>query len=130
VVEASTHQRGKEWEDRAAAYLRRRAYRVVERNYRTPLGEIDLIVARGAVLAFVEVKGRRSAKKGKPLEAISPPKVRRVCAAAALSLASNPTGFSTYRFDVVPVGPERGGWGGLKVRHLEDAFRPEGSFNV
>lgn len=130
MVEASTHQRGKDWEDLAAGFLRRRAYRVLERNYRTPVGEIDLIVSRGGVLAFVEVKGRRNARRGKPLEAIPPPKVRRICSAAALYVAQHPKSASVYRFDVVTVGPDKGWWGSLRVRHLEDAFRPEGFFNV
>jgi putative endonuclease len=127
---SSTHQRGKEWETRAAAYLRRRAWSILERNFRTPVGEIDLIASRGSTLAFIEVKGRRNARKGKPLEAIPPAKVRRICAAAALYMARHPKAASIYRFDVVTVGPDKTWWGTLKVRHLEDAFRPEGFFNV
>ncbi len=126
----STHERGKNWEASAAAYLRLRGWRIVERNYRTPLGEIDLIARRGGVLAFVEVKGRRSKGKGDPLEAVSPRKVRRVSAAAALYLASGPFPVKEARFDVVTVGPDRNWRGTLKVRHLKNAFQVEGHFNV
>jgi putative endonuclease len=130
IHQASTHQRGQEWEKRAAAYLRRRAWTILERNYRTPVGEIDLIARRADVLSFIEVKGRRNVRKGNPLEAVSPHKVKRVCAAAAMYLAQAREKFRIIRFDVVTVGPEKTWWGTLKVKHIEDAFRPEGFFNV
>jgi len=130
INKPSTHQRGQEWEERAAGFLTRRAWKVLERNYRTPVGEIDLIVRRSDTLAFVEVKGRRSSRKGDPLEAVSPRKVKRICAAAALYLAQTREKAKIYRFDVVTVGPDKNWWGSLKVEHLQDAFRPEGFFNV
>jgi putative endonuclease len=127
---SSTHQRGQEWEDWAAGFLARRAWKVLERNYRTPVGEIDLIARRGDTLAFVEVKGRRSARKGHPLEAVSPRKVKRICAAAALYLAQHAEKARVYRFDVVTVGPDKTWWGTLKVRHLENAFSADAFYNV
>lgn len=130
VTETSTHERGRDWEGRAAAYLQRRAWKILERNFRTPVGEIDLIARRGDVLAFIEVKGRRSVRSGRPIEAVSPPKVRRICQAAALYLAQHPLRSAVCRFDVVTVGPDKTWWGTLKVRQVEDAFRPEGFFNV
>ncbi len=126
----STHQRGRAWEDQAAGYLQRRGWKVLERNFRTPVGEIDLIVRRLDVLAFVEVKGRKTRKQGSPLEAVSPRKVRRVSAAAALYMARGLEKAKAYRFDVVTVGPDKGWWGRLQVRHLPNAFEADGPFTV
>ena len=58
-------------EDLALRYLTRRGYRLVERNYRTRRGKIDLILRKGATLVFVEVKLRRGTLFGDPLEAIT-----------------------------------------------------------
>ena len=55
----SSYQKGQKGENRAAAYLRLRGYRVLERNYRVPQGEIDLIARKGDALVFVEVKARK-----------------------------------------------------------------------
>jgi len=126
----STHESGKAFEDLAEAYLKRRGWRVLERNFRTHAGEVDLIVRRAGTLAFVEVKGRLSRAKGDPLEAIPPPKVRRISAAAALYLAGTARAPGTVRFDVVTVGPDRNWLGRLKVRHLENAFSSGGAFTV
>ena len=63
----NTHQAGQKGEAWAAAYLRRRGYRVLARNYRVPSGEIDLILQRGNLLVFAEVKSRRGGGKGSPL---------------------------------------------------------------
>lgn len=71
---------GKRGEDIAAAYLQKCGYRIVERNFRTRNGEIDIIALdtteKPPVLTFVEVKTRSSDAFGTPLEAISPWKLR------------------------------------------------------
>lgn len=56
----------------ASRYLTRRGYAIVERNYRTRRGELDLIVRRGDTLVIVEVKLRRGTAYGDPLEAVTP----------------------------------------------------------
>jgi putative endonuclease len=126
----STHEQGKKAEVRAALYLRMKGYRVLETNFRVPQGEIDLIVTRGGVLAFVEVKSRKGNAQGTPLEAVSPHKVRRLSAAAAVYLASHPEGPQDCRFDILTLGPEKNLLGLPKVRHFENAFPVEGSFNI
>jgi putative endonuclease len=125
----STHQKGKKAEDRAAIFLRLKGYRVLERNYRVPVGEIDLIVQRGGTLVFVEVKARRGKAQGSPLEAVPPQKVRRISAAAALYLAGRKTR-PPCRFDVLTVGPDKNWLGLPKIRHLENAFSVEEDYNV
>jgi putative endonuclease len=126
----SSHQIGKWGEERAAVFLRLKGYRILERNYRVPQGEIDLIALKNGVVVFVEVKSRKGRAQGTPLEAVSPHKVRRLSAAAALYLAQRPGPSTSCRFDVVTLGPEKN-WMGLgKLRHFENAFAAEGFFNI
>lgn len=89
-------------ERRAAAFLRRRGYRLLAVNYRTRWGEIDLIARQGRCLVFVEVKGRRTLRFGTPEEAITPRKRRRLINTACHYLQQHPwTG--PIRFDVVAL---------------------------
>ncbi len=126
----STHEKGKWGEERAAVFLRLKGYRILETNYRVPVGEIDLIAWKKGTLVFVEVKARKGKTQGTPLEAVSPHKVRRISAAAALYLAQRRELPAACRFDVVTLGPEKN-WVGLgKLRHFENAFSIEGFFNV
>ncbi len=128
---SNTYQRGVAGEARAANYLRLRGYRILERNWRVPVGEIDLIVRRGRALVFVEVKLRRSRGKGSPLEAVHAGKIRRISAAAACYLTRGlPAGVKECRFDVLGVGPEQNLLGQLKVEHIRDAFEASGNFNI
>lgn len=96
------------------------------RNVRVGRGELDLIARRGTVLAFVEVKARRSATCGAPEDAVDARKRRRVARLAELWLAARPwalRGVSDVRFDVVAVDaavrPP-------SVRHLPGAFTVDG----
>lgn len=70
--------RGRAGEERAARYLESCGYRVLDRNWRNDVGEIDLVVARGRDLVVVEVKTRRSERFGHPFEAIDARKRRRL----------------------------------------------------
>jgi len=126
----STYQKGKKGEDQASAYLMLKGYRILERNFRVGQGEIDLIARRGDKLVFIEVKTRRGKSQGTPLEAVTPHKVKRLSAAAAVYLAGNPQERGDCRFDVVTLGPDKNLLGLLKVRHFENAFSTEESFNV
>ena len=95
---------GRLGEDAAARYLAERGYRIVARNVRADRVELDLIVRRGAVLVFVEVKARRSAGHGQAAEAVDLRKQRRLRHGARAWLASRPTeaqGALRHRFDVV-----------------------------
>jgi putative endonuclease len=101
-------------EDRAAIYLAERGLKIVARNFRTRLGEIDLVAQEGDVLAFVEVRMRASGTFGGALESITPHKQRRLRAAASQflqKLGREPR----CRFDVVLL--EAG-----EVRWLRAAF--------
>lgn len=97
---------GADAEAAAERHLARHGLEIVARNYRTRLGELDLVAREGEVLVFVEVRCRADARHGTPLESITPAKRRRIVAAARRflqQLGREPR----CRFDVVAVD-ERG----------------------
>ena len=105
-------------------YLRQAGYTVVARNWRarSGAGELDLVGWEGPILAFVEVKSRTSEAWGRPEEAVSPNKQKRVIKAAReylRQLRRKPMG---CRFDVVSVSVNTKQ--GLQVRLIKDAFKP------
>jgi putative endonuclease len=69
---------GRAGEERAARYLTAHGYTVIDRNWRCPQGEIDIVATRGDLLSIVEVKTRRSSAFGHPFEAIDDRKRRRL----------------------------------------------------
>ncbi len=90
---------GKLAETLVAAYLQARGLRLLERNYRCRLGEIDLILADGPVLVFVEVRLRRNPGYGGAAASITAAKRQRILRAARHYLSGKPE--PTCRFDVV-----------------------------
>ena len=103
-------------ETRAAWWLRFKGYRVLERRFKVPVGEIDLIARKGRTLVFVEVKARDT--EAAAIEAVTPKARRRILAAADVWVARRPAYHDhDRRFDLVLVLPGR-----LPVHRL-DAFR-------
>jgi putative endonuclease len=94
---------GRIGEDAAAAHLEARGYRIVERNFRCALGEIDLIATQGRVTVFIEVKSRSTADFGRPLEAITRLKQRRLARLAIYYLKGRNLLDGPARFDAVSV---------------------------
>jgi putative endonuclease len=94
---------GDRGEDLAAAALKKRGYKVLERNYRTPLGEIDLIARHQGVLVFIEVKTRTSARFGAAQEAVHYGKQARYRKLADYYLKQKRLGEIAVRFDVVGI---------------------------
>lgn len=90
-------------EDAAAAYLERTGLQVVERNWRCPAGEIDIVALDGTVLVMCEVKTRRSESKGTPEEAVSAVKRKRLARLAAAYLQYAGLEATPVRFDVVSI---------------------------
>jgi putative endonuclease len=90
-------------EARAAAWYRARGYRVVARNWRCREGELDLVVARGRELVFVEVKTRRTDRFGVPAESVTPAKQRRLRVLASRYIRDTEVRPSAIRFDVVSI---------------------------
>jgi putative endonuclease len=119
-------QFGRAAEEAAARHLTRLGWSVLGRNVRIGRGELDLIVRRGPVLAFVEVKARRSKAFGAPEDAVDGRKRRQVARLAELWLGARPwalRGVSDVRFDVVAVDASTRP---VSVRHLPGAFTLDG----
>jgi putative endonuclease len=111
---------GADGEAAAARHLEAAGYRVLARNARAGGVEIDLVVARGRTIAFVEVKTRRSRRAGAPEEAVDARKRARLVRGAVAWMREHGRRGRSLRFDVVAVEPD--GRGGLAVRHRPAAF--------
>src|SRR5262249_46946892 len=112
--------RGQEWERVAAKRLRSAGYEILERNFVTPVGEIDFIAREAGTLCFVEVKGRESSAFGAPSEAVTIEKQRRIFRAAESYLQRKRIGETPCRFDVVSI---LGSGKNAEVSIIRDAFR-------
>lgn len=117
-------ERGRRGEAAAADYLEERGWRILARNERVGRRELDLVVFRDGILAFVEVKSRGGLGFGTPLEAITRKKRQEISRAAAGWLRERRIPACTLiRFDAVGVTWEADGR--CVVFHMEDAWRLE-----
>jgi putative endonuclease len=116
---ARTHERGRRGEALAARYLEDHGWRVLARNWRAGHGEIDLVIQKGEVVAFVEVKTRKGGGAGDPLEGITRQKRLEVEKAARRWILTEGGG-ELYRFDAVAVTVSE--HGGADIFHLPDAW--------
>jgi putative endonuclease len=110
---------GEAWEDLAAKHLERAGYRILERNFRAKPGEIDFVAKEGNVICFIEVKGRRGLRFGRPEEAVGPEKQRRIFRAAEAWIRLRRPETGPRRFDVVSI-LERDGETAVEI--LRSAF--------
>ncbi len=114
---------GRTGEDLAAQHLRRRGFQILERNYRTRWGELDIIAFDGHTLAFCEVKTRRSGGRGIPFDAVGHRKqaqVRKMAGRWLIDRRQHPRA-ELIRFDAIGVVLDAAGR--LRcLEHLEGAF--------
>jgi putative endonuclease len=94
---------GKAGEDRAAQFLKKQGYKILERNYSTPQGEIDLIALHRGEVVFVEVKTRTNDAYGAPELAVNPRKQQRMVKAALGYIKYKKLHQVPCRFDVVAI---------------------------
>ncbi len=115
--------KGYKGEDMVSIYMAKEGYRILDRNYRCPMGELDIVAVRGRVLAFVEVKTRSRIDYGLPCQSVSAGKRRklRLCALYYLKLHSSLCALQP-RMDIAEllVMPS-----GIYLRYLENAFGEE-----
>jgi putative endonuclease len=111
----SNQARGRWGEDLAARHYRRAGYSILDRNWRSPTGELDLVVARGRTLVFCEVKARRSDAFGPAAAAVNLTKQRRIRVLAAEWLRAHDVRGAHVRFDVIAIT-------GVTLELIEDAF--------
>ncbi len=110
---------GKTAESIAEKHLRKRGYKILERNYRTDFGEVDIIARHRGVIVFVEVKARKNMRYGEAKFAVTPFKQRKISMVALSYLKCTGNVNTRARFDVVTID-------GIKenqaVNVLENAF--------
>lgn len=110
---------GKDSEKDAEILLRHAGYRILARNYRNAMGEIDIVAREGTTLVFVEVKARRSGRYGSAKTAVTRDKQTRLARTALFYLKETGCYGTSARFDVVTVdgtGPDR------KMEIIRNAF--------
>lgn len=109
---------GDKGEGLAARFLRNNGYKIIEQNYRTRTGEIDIIALDGEILVFVEVKTRESLHYGHPFESVTRHKRRKISNAAMLYL-KRLKHLPPCRFDVVSIYHAKGR---PELELIRDAF--------
>lgn len=114
-----SQRRGRDGEDAAARYLTGLGYVILERNFKTRFGEIDIVARDGVAIVYVEVKRRESPDHGSAAEYVSPQKMRRVVGAARIYAAKQGLSESPTRFDVIAIDVTAGN---EQLRHHRDAF--------
>lgn len=113
----AAHRRGRTGERLAAWWLRLKGYRILARDWRTAVGEVDIVARRGAILVMVEVKARPSLAEA--AADVRPRQRGRIARAAAAFQQRRPElAACAVRFDAVLVAP------GCRPRHVVDAWRP------
>jgi putative endonuclease len=98
---------GEQGESLAAWYLKKNGYKIIEQNYRSHLGEIDIIAREKKTIVFVEVKSRRSVRYGSPKWAVTPKKQRKISMIALHYLKATRQMGQKARFDVVAITSNR-----------------------
>ena len=98
---------GEKGESLAARFLKKNGYKIIEQNYRTQLGEIDIIAKEKKTIVFVEVKSRRSTRFGNPKWAVTPQKQRKISMVALYYLKTTEQTNAKARFDVVAITANR-----------------------
>jgi len=97
---------GRHWEKTAESYLRGQGLKLLQRNFSSRFGEIDLIMRDGQTVVFIEVKYRKSNRHGSGADAVTFHKQGRISRTAAWYLAKNPhRAESVCRFDVISINP-------------------------
>ncbi len=118
---------GKAVEKEAAEFLKTKGYKILEVNYKTKLGEIDIIAKDKNTICFVEVKGRHSFNFGSPCEAVSLKKQDHIAKAALYYLKlNNLLGFPA-RFDVLSVLNRDNK---VQISLIKDAFELNTNFTI
>ena len=110
---------GRGGEEMACGFLKRRGYRILKRNYRSPYGEVDIVACKGDFLVFCEVKTRSVGGMDEALMAVDARKQGRLARAASHYLACEGHVGNQCRFDVIALLKSGGMW---KIEHVKDAF--------
>jgi putative endonuclease len=110
---------GRQGEDIAVEHLRKKGYMILERNFRCPFGEMDIVARQADVIAFVEVRSRRSAGFGGPVESVGLVKQKKLSRIALCYIQKHRLEGRKARFDVlgIRIHPD-----GHDIEMVQDAF--------
>ena len=121
MIATNTHSSaGHEAETLATDYLMKQGYHILERNFRSKLGEIDIIAKDDEAYCFVEVRMRKSREHGHPSETITLFKRQRLIRTAQIYLSQKNLEDIEARFDIVALVPQRSGH--YKIEVIKNAF--------
>jgi putative endonuclease len=109
---------GNKGEDLAARFLKSKGYKIIARNFKTPLGELDIIAMDGETLVFVEVKARHDDSFGRPFESVDHRKREKLRKVALYYMKKQQKELRS-RFDVLSIEMDGGGH---RIEHIVDAF--------
>lgn len=102
-------------ETSAAGFLRQKGFKIIQTNFKTKFGEIDIIAKDKDVIVFVEVKRRITLAYGRPIEAVDERKQRKIRQVAEFYLMLKKMAYADVRFDVIEIIDN-------KINHVENAF--------
>ena len=116
---ANSKNLGNKGEDAGAKYLSAKGYKILERNYRTKQGELDIIAEHRGRIIFVEVKTRHNSLHGRPAEAVGYYKQQRLIQTASIYLRQRQLLDCPCRFDILEIYAAGSSW---NINHIENAF--------
>jgi len=111
----SNTEKGKIAENIACKYIEDKNYLILERNYRTRRGEIDIIAKNNNYIVFIEVKYRKDTENGYPRESVTKLKQNKIKKTAVNYIVRNNIINANFRFDVIEIL-------GNNIEHIENAF--------
>jgi putative endonuclease len=115
---ADHHDLGREGEEMAAAYLQKKGYRILERNFRYQKAEVDILAKKDQILAAVEVKTRSSPYFGDPQDFVKKKQINLLVRAVDFFVNDKKLDVQV-RFDIIAIIRNKAG---MRIEHLEDAF--------
>jgi len=119
---------GNEGEKLAEKYLKRKGYKIIQKNYRCKLGEIDIIAEQNKVIVFVEVRTKQSEKLGLPQYSINTAKKGQISKAALWYIKEKKIVNQTCRFDVIAITYPSNSQE-PHIEHIENAFELDRKYN-
>lgn len=109
--------KGKNGENMARSYLKKQGYKIIQSNYKTKIGEIDIVAIKDKILSFIEVKSRYDDAYGMPFEAVNSSKIKKIRDVATIFLMSTDVAYEGISFDIIEVFLSSG-----EINHIKSAF--------
>ena len=119
---------GQQGESEAEQFLRAKGYAIMAKNFRSRIGEIDLVALHRQTIVFVEVRSLSGEEFGDPLATVTPRKQRQIAKTALLYLSRHNLHDRAARFDVIGIQWPAGKNDKLRLTHIQDAFELPSSF--